>query len=39
MVEADGLCMSYGPVVALADASFKAKKGEVLGLLGPNGAG
>jgi ABC-2 type transport system ATP-binding protein len=31
--------MSYGPVVALADASFKARKGEVLGLLGPNGAG
>jgi ABC-2 type transport system ATP-binding protein len=39
MVEAEGLCMSYGPVVALADASFKARKGEVLGLLGPNGAG
>ncbi len=39
MVEANGLCMSYGPVVALADASFKAVKGQVLGLLGPNGAG
>jgi len=39
MVEAKGLCMSYGSVVALADASFKARKGEVLGLLGPNGAG
>jgi ABC-2 type transport system ATP-binding protein len=39
MVEAEGLCMSYGSVVALADASFKAKNGEVLGLLGPNGAG
>ncbi len=39
MVEAEGLCMSYGAVVALADASFKARKGEVLGLLGPNGAG
>lgn len=39
MVEAEGLCMNYGPVVALADASFKANKGEVLGLLGPNGAG
>jgi len=39
MVEAEGLCMSYGAVVALADASFKARNGEVVGLLGPNGAG
>ena len=39
MVEAIGLCMNYGQVVALSNASFKATKGEVLGLLGPNGAG
>jgi ABC-2 type transport system ATP-binding protein len=39
MVEANGLCMNYGPVVAVLNASFKAVKGEVLGLLGPNGAG
>ncbi len=39
MVEAKGLCMNYGQVVALSDASFKAVKGKVLGLLGPNGAG
>ena len=39
MVEANGLCMNYGQVVALSKASFKAVRGEVLGLLGPNGAG
>lgn len=39
MVEANGLCMNYGQVVALSNASFKAVSGEVLGLLGPNGAG
>ena len=39
MVEANELCMNYGPVVALSKASFKAYKGEVMGLLGPNGAG
>ncbi len=39
MVEANGLSMNFGPVVALSSASFKAHKGEVMGLLGPNGAG
>jgi len=39
MIEVDGLTMHYGPVVALDNASFKVKKGEVVGLLGPNGAG
>lgn len=39
MVEANGLSMNYGSVVAVSDASFKASKGEVMGLLGPNGAG
>ncbi|MEE9553566.1 MAG: ATP-binding cassette domain-containing protein, partial [candidate division Zixibacteria bacterium] len=39
MVEANGLCMNYGQVVAVSNASFKAVRGEVLGLLGPNGAG
>ena len=39
MIEAQGLTMHYGPVVALQDASFQVQKGEVVGLLGPNGAG
>ena len=39
MVEADGLSMNFGPVMAVSQASFKAVRGQVLGLLGPNGAG
>lgn len=39
MVEAEGLSMHYGPVVAVSEVSFTVKPGEILGLLGPNGAG
>lgn len=39
MIEANGLTMRYGPVVALDNVSFSVKKGEIVGLLGPNGAG
>jgi ABC-2 type transport system ATP-binding protein len=39
MIEAQGLCMRYGPITALEDCSFQVGKGEIVGLLGPNGAG
>lgn len=39
MIEARGLGKSYGSFVALKNASFELRKGEILGLLGPNGAG
>ncbi|MCF6159455.1 MAG: ATP-binding cassette domain-containing protein [wastewater metagenome] len=39
MIEVQGLCMHYGPTVALDNVSFTVKKGEIFGLLGPNGAG
>ncbi len=39
MIDARGLWMRYGTFTALADASFHANRGEVVGLLGPNGAG
>jgi ABC-2 type transport system ATP-binding protein len=36
---AERLQKNYGPITAVADVSFAAAPGEVLGLLGPNGAG
>lgn len=39
MIKAQGLTKKYGDFVALKDASFELKEGEVVGLLGPNGAG
>ena len=39
MIEAQGLTMHYGPLVAVEDASFTVRPKEVVGLLGPNGAG
>src|SRR6266568_678952 len=39
MIEVEGLTKRYGPTLAVADVSFVAQKGEILGFLGPNGAG
>jgi ABC-2 type transport system ATP-binding protein len=39
VIDARGLSMNFGLVRALAGATFRAEKGEVLGLLGSNGAG
>ncbi len=39
MIEAQGLTMVYGPVIAAQDVSFTVRPGEIMGLLGPNGAG
>jgi ABC-2 type transport system ATP-binding protein len=38
-VQARGVEKRYGSLVAVADLSFEAKPGEILGVLGPNGAG
>ena len=38
-VEARGVEKRYGPLVAVADLTFEAEAGEILGVLGPNGAG
>jgi ABC-2 type transport system ATP-binding protein len=38
-VEARGVEKRYGSLVAVADLSFRAEAGEILGVLGPNGAG
>jgi ABC-2 type transport system ATP-binding protein len=39
MIEVSGLSKSYGDYQAVADVTFTAAKGEVVGFLGPNGAG
>ncbi len=39
MIEALGIAKRYGSRVAVADLTFSAARGEVLGVLGPNGAG
>jgi ABC-2 type transport system ATP-binding protein len=38
-IEVNHLKKSFGDLLAVQDASFKAEAGEVLSLLGPNGAG
>ena len=39
MLEARGLCKSFGPVAAVRGVSFSARDGQITGLLGANGAG
>ncbi len=39
MIRTEGLCKSFGGVVAVQDVSFSAADGKVTALLGPNGAG
>lgn len=38
-VSISNLVKSYGDLIAVNDASFQVKEGEIFGLLGPNGAG
>jgi len=39
MLEARGLCKSFGEIAAVRGVSFSARDGQITGLLGPNGAG
>jgi ABC-type multidrug transport system ATPase subunit len=39
MIEVEGLSKLYGDYRAVADISFSASKGQIVGFLGPNGAG
>ena len=39
MIDVSDLRRSFKDVNAVADISFKVRRGEIFGLLGPNGAG
>ncbi len=39
MLEAEGLCKSYGAKTVVDKVSFSVVSGECLGIIGPNGAG
>ena len=39
LLSVQGLCKSFGGVVAARDVSFDLAAGELLALIGPNGAG
>ncbi|MGH2793638.1 MAG: ABC transporter ATP-binding protein, partial [Actinomycetota bacterium] len=39
VLEADGIVVRFGGLVAVQDASLSVRKGEITGLIGPNGAG
>jgi ABC-type branched-subunit amino acid transport system ATPase component len=39
VLQLEGISVRFGGIVALADVSFDANVGEILGIIGPNGAG
>src|SRR6516165_9797666 len=39
VIEVSGVRKAYGATVAVAEASFEVREGEIFGLIGPNGAG
>ncbi|MDR0490220.1 MAG: ABC transporter ATP-binding protein [Oscillospiraceae bacterium] len=39
ILEAQGVCKSFGGLAAVNKVDFEVEKGEIMGLIGPNGAG
>ena len=39
LIEAEGVCKSFGGLQALTECSLSVPKGSIAGLIGPNGSG
>lgn len=39
LIEADGVTVQFGGLIAVNNASLQVREGEIVGLIGPNGAG
>jgi branched-chain amino acid transport system ATP-binding protein len=39
LLKVDGMCKSFGGLMAINDLGFEVNEGEIIGLIGPNGSG
>ena len=39
VLKIEGLCKSFGGLMAVSNLGFEVEEGEIIGLIGPNGSG